>query len=245
MICHHYKCIFVHIPKTAGQSIETVFLNLLDLDWKTRAPLLLRENDIPELGPPRLAHLKATEYVDYKYIPEALFRDYYKFTFVRNPWDRVVSLYKGLGFYKHIPFKVFVMNTLQEELWKSKYWFVGPQNQYICDKQGNFIVDFIGRFESLQEDFNHICTNVGLMPTKLPHVNASKKSMQYSADRPKHSLFSPIKLLKQLRRHHKTYSYPIFSSYIEYYDDESIKKVRELYSKDIEMFGYQFENNKL
>ena len=65
MISHHQKCVFVHIPKNAGQSIEHVFINLLELTWETRAPLLLRRNEHPELGPLRLAHLKAEEYVKY------------------------------------------------------------------------------------------------------------------------------------------------------------------------------------
>ena len=100
MICHHYKCVFVHIPKNAGQSIEHVFLNLLNLTWETRAPLLLRCNDRLELGPPRLAHLKADEYVRYNYLTQEMFNDYFKFSFVRNPWSRIISIYKYLGFNK-------------------------------------------------------------------------------------------------------------------------------------------------
>ena len=63
MLTHQHKTVFVHIPKNAGQSIETVFLDVLGLTWESRAPLLLRPNDIPELGPRRLAHLAASEYV--------------------------------------------------------------------------------------------------------------------------------------------------------------------------------------
>ena len=45
MICHQYRCVFVYIPKTAGMSIEQVFLDLLGLSWKTRERLLLGGNE--------------------------------------------------------------------------------------------------------------------------------------------------------------------------------------------------------
>jgi len=64
LISHHDKCLFVHVPKCAGQSVEMFFLDRIGLDWERRAPLLLRPNDVPALGPPRLAHLKAAEYVE-------------------------------------------------------------------------------------------------------------------------------------------------------------------------------------
>ena len=57
MISHHHKCVFIHIPKNAGQSIENLFLELLNLTWETKAPLLLRPNDCLELGPRYLTTL--------------------------------------------------------------------------------------------------------------------------------------------------------------------------------------------
>jgi len=177
MLCHHYKCIFVHIPKNAGQSVERVFLNLLGLTWRTRAPLLLRANQNPALGPPRLAHLKADEYVRYQYVPQIMFDEYFKFAFVRNPWCRLVSLYKYLEYVNKCDFKTFLFSEFKKTLTKEMPWFISPQRDFICSDDGTLLVDYIGRFESLQNDFNVVCEKIGIPKTKLPHINKSPASV--------------------------------------------------------------------
>src|SRR5437764_11835271 len=97
MISHKYRTIFVHIPKTGGQSVENVFLTLHGLTWETREPLLLRPNSDRNLGPSQLAHLRAKEYVACGHIDQENFDSYFKFAFVRNPWERIVSGYHYYG----------------------------------------------------------------------------------------------------------------------------------------------------
>ena len=221
MICHHYKCIFIHIPKTAGQSIEHVFLNLLGLTWETREPLLLRTNNNKKLGPPRLAHLKATEYLEYKYISEELFNSYYKFTFVRNPWSRLVSFYNYRKFYRIFSFKYFTMKILKDMLWKHNNWFTAQQSEFIQDNSGRIIVDYVGKFENLQTDFNTICDNINVENIELPHINKSKIS---------NPVLSFIKIKERPNKH-----------YSEYYDTETKEFVEQIYKNDIEKFNYHFE----
>ena len=84
VISHEHSAIFVHIPKTAGQSVETVFLKKLGLSWKQRAPLLLRRNDDGSRGPQRLAHLYAWEYVKYGYCTRQVFEACSTFSIVRT-----------------------------------------------------------------------------------------------------------------------------------------------------------------
>ncbi len=235
MICHHFKCIFVHIPKTAGQSVEHVFLNLLDLTWDTRAPLLLRYNDRPELGPPRLAHLKAEEYFRCKYLPKEMFDDYFKFTFVRNPWDRMVSFYKYLGFNQRCGFKVFLMDVFRNSPLIEKHWFIRPQSDFVCGNDGNLMVDFVGRFENLQSDFDRICEKINIPQTRLAHVNDSNTNVM---------LLKDINL-GQISQGPTKYEIPksgipSFQLYQEYYDNESIDFVAALYERDIENFGYDY-----
>lgn len=234
MISHQHKCIFVHIPRTAGQSIEHVFLRSLGLTWETRAPLLLRPNDRPELGPPRLAHLKARDYVKFKYISQDLFGSYFKFTFVRNPWDRLVSLYRYLGFAQRSSYKQFLAHHLPH-LWDDMHWFIGPQVGFIYSGD-HCLVDFVGTFEQLNEDFAFICQRLQMKPHKLPHVNQKKRG---SSTTP-----SGLSLLERLRGRRSvtdaigSHSTPTFR---DYYDSNTRAFVEDLYRDDIQAFGYSFD----
>lgn len=241
MISHHHKCIFVHIPKTAGQSVEHVFLNLLGLTWETRAPLLLRPNDRPELGPPRLAHLTAQEYVSCRYLPQEMFDQYFKFAFVRNPWSRLVSIYKYLKFDQHIDFKTFVMREFQNHVMTDHFWFARPQSDFLYDANGELLVDFVGRFEQLQDDFSRVCQKIGLPDTELPHVNASSKGQASS----------PAVQTQQAGNVSISFSFsvsgdsaaPATSSggFRDHYDAESREVVARVYQRDIELLGYSFD----
>jgi len=227
MISREHNCVFVHIPKNAGQSIEHVFLDALGLTWETRTPLLLRPNDRPEMGPPRLAHLKSHEYVRYGYMTQQEYDDAFTFAFVRDPWARVVSMYKYLGFDRKMPFGRFVGGEFRKRIWKDDYWFVGPQCEYVYHN-GALNVDFVGRVENLDTDFAYVCARVGLPRTSVPKVNASA-ALKNSG------------LKQRIRRWMKGQrQFPVFRDFRDYYDDESVQIVTELYCEDIERFGYSF-----
>ena len=103
------------------------------------------------------------------------YEEYFKFAIVRNPWDRLVSFYKYLGYKNQMDFKTFVTEEFKNKVFKERYWFVGPQYEYVVDKNGKMIVDFIGKFESLQEDFDRACPLMALPATNVPHVNKSSE----------------------------------------------------------------------
>ena len=163
-----------------------------------------------------------------------MFDEYFKFAFVRNPWNRMVSIYKYFEYDKISSFKSFLTGEFRNNLFKNKHWFVGPQSDYVYSEDGELLVDYVGRFEDLQNDFNHICKQIGLPPTKLPHVNASKNKRSILSKNPKSMLRNILYTLKIKKP-------PYYKNYRKYYDKESIDLVAEFYQKDIELFGYDFE----
>lgn len=232
MICHPYRCVFIHIPKTGGISVEHVFLGLVGLTWDTRAPLLLRPNDDPAKGPPYLAHLKATEYVSRGWLSREHFDSYYKFSFVRNPWDRLVSEYKYRRHPMRMSFKTWLLERLPEPGFTDAYCHLVPQHEFIYDGDGRLLVDFVGRYESLQADFDKVCERLGMPATPLPHENRS-------LDPPRIRSLNDAK--KRVRRWLWTLRpRNVYPHYTQYYDAEARAFVADLYRKDIEAFGYAF-----
>src|SRR5690606_39458213 len=91
MISHKHKCIFIHIPKCAGSSIRDFYFDTPNLDWRTPNYELLYG-----WCPKRRIHLQhatAKQLLETELITENDWNDYFKFTFVRNPWDRAYSSY--------------------------------------------------------------------------------------------------------------------------------------------------------
>ncbi len=158
-----YQCIFIHIPKCAGQSVRaTLFGNL------------------------QPGHINVYTYQ--QIYPKRIFDRYYKFTFVRNPWDRLVSAYffmKAGGAHqkdrdwsqKHLSpypdFASFVREGLRNE--NILHWpHFRPQVEFLKGQQGRIEIDFIGRFENIQEDFQKVASHLGIS-RELLYINKAKK----------------------------------------------------------------------
>ena len=227
MICKPYNCVFVHIPKTAGQSIEQFFMDRLGLDWKEdREALYLHHNDDPARGTEKLAHLSAAEYVECGHMTPGEFSSSFKFAFVRNPWSRLLSEYRYRNYFHHRSFKDFVLHKMPSPGFDDKYRHVMPQYDMLYDKEGNLLVDYVGRFETLQQDFDRVCEKLAIEDSRLPHRNPSDKKSRDLKRKLKNMLF-----MNGENRHH---------GLTDFYDDETRDAVADYYRKDIETFAYQF-----
>ena len=206
------KLLFLHIPKCAGVSL---------------AEALEKKTSVRRQGP----HCKYGEIFLSK---GGLAReDYFVFTFIRNPWDRLVSTFfyilKGgraeidirrrdlyLRKYRG-DFRSFVLdieNWIDIKESDSIYHdqFIPhfrPQNEFICDNSGNVLVDFVGRVETIDTDFQSLCKTLSIDTVPLPKNNRSSHF-----------------------------------SYHKYYDDETRAIVAKYYAKDIELFSFTFQSDK-
>lgn len=144
----------------------------------------------------------------------------FSFTFVRNPWDRLLSTWKDkvetqwtqwsygepkeyhkwridkYKKYKNKDFKFFVKTFVPSEERHTE------EQVRLFDMDN---IDYVGRFENLQQDFNTVCDTIGIVQQQLPHKNATKHD-----------------------------------HYTKYYDDEMQEIVANWYARDIECFGYKF-----
>jgi hypothetical protein len=113
-------------------------------------------------------------------VPPEKFGSYFKFGFVRNPWDRAVSLYERkegfqpktrMRFDEFIEWMRFASSTCIHPV-PHRYqldWFVSPH--------GDVIVDFIGKYENLESDWAAISARLGIA-TKLPRLNVNAERIR-------------------------------------------------------------------
>jgi len=159
------KAIFFHIPRTGGTSIR---------EWLFENTKMIRLSD----------HVSAHNAVLHKAISASIIREYTKFIFVRNPWSRVVSTWEFRlrgGAARYIiadNFEDFIRYyhaKIPLERIANLDGLLLQQHLYAFNaKASEYDVDLVGRFETLQEDFDKFCEIVGIPTGHLGHVNAGK-----------------------------------------------------------------------
>ncbi|MDC0055896.1 sulfotransferase family protein [Deltaproteobacteria bacterium] len=140
--------------------------------------------------------------------------DYFKFVFVRNPWDRILSAFldkavrgassknqlKRYAPFKDSSFSEFVASIKNSDV-NSEERHIQSQIKFIPD-----YVDFIGRYENLTADMSRVCEEIGIPFDGFPHANKTNR----------------------------------VGSYRDYYDDYSKDVIADKYYEEIERFNYKF-----
>lgn len=203
MISHKYKCIFVHIPRTAGTSIEKW---IYGQSWWG-----VEKNT---------KHLLASQA---KKAYEQYWNDYFKFSIVRNPWDRMVSCLKFNGYFKLDTNNGIIdlsgyknLYSIDNVILEHDHRF-SKKEKLISDKHipnaiyGNILdeeLDYIGKYEDLENAVKYIKDRIKIRNDFdfNSHMNESKNRKNYK----------------------------------KYYDKGTKKEVKSMFLKDIEDYNYKF-----
>jgi chondroitin 4-sulfotransferase 11 len=205
MIIPSKRLIFVHVQKTAGSSVRLAFGESPD---PTEKHFLARE-------------LRSS-------CGAEVWNTYFKFAFVRNPWDRLVSWWSNINSHREayerglplnnfqsfvlsraFTFEEFLLNCDEEIIdTDGRKWIYRNQVDYLSGDDDQLIVDFVGRFETVDEDF----------------ALASRKAVGHELDLPRSN--------SSAHRH-----------YSEYYSKAMEEYVAARYMRDIRAFGYVFERD--
>lgn len=183
MICHRHQCIFVEVPRTGSTSIRALLgepavphLNIWQIKQQIEGSSWFRSRLLS-----RAARLARTACAAITHDRPGVFESYFKFGFVRNPWDRAVSL-----FHRHCVAGVALEQSFDqfvEHLHFSSATCVHPvphryQLDWFVNPDGVVIMDFIGRFEHLARDWNSVASRIGLSGP-LPHLNRSSSDPRH------------------------------------------------------------------
>jgi hypothetical protein len=221
LISHTHRFIFIHVGKTGGMSMREALLPYCaePEKFKIRRPPRMsgdRPNPMYTVWETLLLHAKARDVQ--KEIPAATFHTYYKFGFVRNPWDLQVSLYhfilrepeaarhdqvKACGsFEAFVEWAAATPDPYPRGITKL-------QGDMLTNSRGQLLVDFVGRYETLDQDFALVAKTIGIAAA-LPRLNRSD---------------------------HRDYR--------TYYNGYTRQIVAETFRADIELFGYTFDRQRL
>ena len=227
MVSHFYKCIFIHIPKCAGTSIESALGHLdghLGRGGQDHRPIRMIEKpsfSIHTLSSKEniMVFLRGIKHQKYNKVlnkrnknlaSKEQYRNYFKFTVVRNPWARAFSWYKNvmrdemhqkdIGITSEFTLNLFLKDQIGKGMLR-------PQTYWLKNYKGEILFDYIGRFENLPDTFNAIKKNLILNQIEFPHK------------------------IKGTGEDYKSQ-----------YDGESIELIRNFYHDEIQLFEYTFDN---
>ncbi|MEO8210029.1 MAG: sulfotransferase family 2 domain-containing protein [bacterium] len=213
-IIDKFRFVYVEIPKVACTSFKFWMTQLLEMDFDISNWEKIHEVDFPMV--------KGIELKE-KYI------DYFKFSFVRNPWERILSCWlskiktpdyddgknwrKGVEnnfwrygdmFRSEMSFEDFINSVTQIPDHDADAHF-RSQYTFIYDEDENPIVDFIGRFENIDSDFKKVCEIINCNNTVFPHLHNQKHD-----------------------------------HYRKYYNYNTVKSVTKRYEEDIDIFKFTY-----
>lgn len=218
IISHKYKFIFIHIPRNGGSSIIEYLADKLGKDVLNTDSVSCKKNGNVYLNDID-SHIKMKDLMKYL---DLNYKNYFKFCIVRNPLDRLISLYK---FYKYgfiwnnkdttgsannVTFKDFIHNNVNLNnkisiFSQNKHKYVN-QYDWISDDDDKLLVDYIGKYEDFKNTLEFISNKINIDITNINHINKNKgvhEKIEYD--------ISIINTIKEIYK--KDYKYLYYDTY--------------------------------
>ena len=178
LISDSHQFIFLRMRKVASTSMQA----------------LLRPLCIP-VPAGKLAHIKSRARLEWDYhryvsrahenilaarsrMPGEKFADYFKFAFVRNPWERLVSEYEFIlnrprhGRHNRVKRLNSFNDFIQMQIPRKDAY----QYNMLSDRKGLFLMDFVGKLENLDQDWATVCDRIGTEKQILPRKNVIERA---------------------------------------------------------------------
>ena len=176
IISHAHRFVFAAIPKTGTHSVRRALRDHLGPDDAEQVSLFVDKRlPWPELAQIRHGHLGLEQVRPF--LGEEAFARYFKFAFVRNPFDRFVSYCafatRQTGNFERDPRGV--MRHILFDLRPMDHILFQPQHMFLVDRQGQLLTDHVGRVEQMQESYDAICERIGIPGQALEQVNSSRR----------------------------------------------------------------------
>lgn len=205
IISHRHRYIFFAVPKTGTHAVRRALrVHLGEDDLEQVSMIVNKRFPFPALRHINHGHLAVGEIRPV--LGEAVFAGYCKFAFVRNPFDRFVSYCAFIGrqggHFQAAPqrFMKYVLDVLRP----TGHLLFRPQSDFLVDAHGDLAMDFIGRTETMQQDYDRIAMRLGFPGSALERVNATthRPFVEY------YDAALAAGVLQQYRRDFELFGYP-------------------------------------
>ncbi|MCF7222528.1 sulfotransferase family 2 domain-containing protein [Marilutibacter chinensis] len=176
IVSHQHRFVFVAIPKTGTHSVREVLRGHMGPGDLEQVGLFVNKRfPFPELASIPHGHISLSQIRPH--LGEQAFADYFKFAFVRNPFDRFVSycafMTRAGGEFQREP--QAVMRHVLFRLRPMHHVLFQPQYSFLIGEDGRLLADRVGRVEDMQGSFDAICERIGIPAAPLGQVNGSQR----------------------------------------------------------------------
>ena len=177
IISHKHRFIFAAVPKTGTHSVREALRQHMGPEDREQARLFVEKQfPFPELAKIGHGHISMAEVRPV--LGEETFGSYFKFAFVRNPFDRFVS-YCAFATSKQGLFDRDPKGVMRHFLFTAPphhHMVFRPQHTFIVGEDGALLTDTVGRVETMQDSYDAICDRIGIPTSPLLRKNASRRA---------------------------------------------------------------------